>query len=109
MGDGTVGFHISEFDTAVRYGLPLLAVIGNDARWNAEYQIQMRDYGPDRLIGCELQATDYDSVARAFGGHGKRITQATQMNSALEQARSSGLPALLNVMIEGLPAPQIRY
>ncbi len=109
MGDGTVGFHISEFDTAVRYGLPLLAVIGNDARWNAEYQIQMRDYGPDRLIGCELQATDYDAVARAFGGHGERITQATQMNSALEQARSSGLPALLNVMIEGLPAPQIRY
>lgn len=109
MGDGTVGFHISEFDTAVRYGLPLLAVIGNDARWNAEYQIQMRDYGPDRLIGCELQATDYGAVARAFGGHGERITQATQMNSALEQARSSGLPALLNVMIEGLPAPQIRY
>ena len=54
MGDGTFGFHCAEIDTAVRYGLPFLAVVGNDARWNAEYQIQLRDYGRDRLIGCEL-------------------------------------------------------
>lgn len=38
---------------AVRYGLSFLVVVGNDARWNAEYQIQLRDDGPERLIGCE--------------------------------------------------------
>jgi acetolactate synthase I/II/III large subunit len=42
LGDGTFGFHMSEIDTAVRYGLNYLAVIGNDATWNAEYQIQLR-------------------------------------------------------------------
>ena len=31
MGDGTFGFHMAEFDTAVRYGLPFVAVVGNDA------------------------------------------------------------------------------
>ncbi len=54
LGDGTIGFHIAEFETAVRRGLPFVAVLGNDARWNAESQIQRRDYGANRMHGCEL-------------------------------------------------------
>ena len=72
-GDGAFGFHVSEIDTALRYNLPFVAVVGNDARWNAEYQIQLREYGPDRLIGCELLQTRYDLVARAFGGMGSLL------------------------------------
>ena len=108
MGDGTVGFHIAEYDTAMRYGLPFLSVIGNDARWNAEYQIQLRDYGADRLVGCELRAMRYDAVAQAFGGHGELVTDPQAMAAAAQRAQASGLPACLNVMIEGVPAPQIK-
>ena len=108
MGDGTVGFHIAEFDTAVRYGLGFVAAIGNDARWNAEYQIQLRDYGADRLVGCDLRETRYDAVAQAFGGHGELVTEAASMAAAAERARASGLPACVNVMIEGVAAPVIR-
>lgn len=108
MGDGTVGFHIAEFDTAVRYGLGFVAAIGNDARWNAEYQIQLRDYGAERLIGCELHETRYDTVAQAFGGHGELVTAPEAVAMAAERARASGLPACLNVMIEGVAAPVIR-
>jgi acetolactate synthase-1/2/3 large subunit len=108
MGDGTVGFHIAEFDTAVRYGLDFVAVVGNDARWNAEYQIQLRDYGASRLIGCELQPSRYDAVAVAFGGHGEQVSSAGAMAQALQRARDSRLPACLNVMIEGLPAPTMQ-
>ncbi len=108
MGDGTVGFHISEFDTAMRYGLPFVSVIGNDARWNAEYQIQLRDYGADRLVGCELRPMRYDAVAQAFGGYGELVTEPQAMAAAVQRAQASGLPACLNVMIEGVPAPQIK-
>ncbi|MEO7056051.1 MAG: thiamine pyrophosphate-binding protein [Caldimonas sp.] len=108
MGDGTVGFHIAEFDTAVRYGLGFVAAIGNDARWNAEYQIQLRDYAAGRLIGCELRETRYDAVAQAFGGHGELVTAPGEMLAAASRARASGLPACLNVMIEGVAAPVIR-
>jgi acetolactate synthase-1/2/3 large subunit len=45
LGDGTFGFHMAEIDTAVRYALPFVVVVGNDARWNAEHQIQLRRYG----------------------------------------------------------------
>jgi acetolactate synthase-1/2/3 large subunit len=108
MGDGTVGFHIAEFDTAIRHRLPFVAVVGNDARWNAEYQIQLRDYGPKRLIGCELRPTRYDAVAQAFGAHGELVTEADALPDAARRAIASGKPACLNVMIEGLPAPQIQ-
>jgi acetolactate synthase-1/2/3 large subunit len=54
LGDGTIGFHVSEFETAVRRRLPFVAVLGNDACWNAERQIQLREYGPARMHGCEL-------------------------------------------------------
>ncbi len=105
LGDGTFGFHAAEMDTAVRYGLPLVAVVGNDARWNAEYQIQLRDYGAQRLGGCELLPTRYDQVTAGFGGHGEQVTDSAEMASAARRAVQSGLPACLNVMIEGLAAP----
>lgn len=108
MGDGTVGFHIAEFDTAVRYALPFVCVVGNDARWNAEYQIQLRDYGPERLLGCELLPSRYDAVAQAFGAHGEWVSDATALAAAVHRAAASGLPACVNVMIEGVPAPQIK-
>ena len=108
MGDGTFGFHPAEIDTAVRYGTPFLAVVGNDARWNAEYQIQLRDYGRDRLVGCELRPTRYDQVAIAFGGHGENAASAGEVLAAAKRALASGKPAVLNVAIEGAPAPTFK-
>ena len=105
MGDGTFGFHPAEIDTAVRYGLPFVCIVGNDARWNAEYQIQLRDYGPNRVGGCELLATRYDRVAEGFGGHGELVTRADEVVPAVRRAVASGLPACINVMLEGQPAP----
>jgi acetolactate synthase-1/2/3 large subunit len=108
MGDGTFGFHPAEIDTAVRYGLPFVVVVGNDARWNAEYQIQVRDYGPDRVFATELLPARYDKVAEAFGGYGELVTDPREVLPAAKRALASGLPAVLNVMIEGLAAPNIR-
>jgi acetolactate synthase-1/2/3 large subunit len=105
MGDGTAGFHLTEFDTAVRYNLPFIGIIGNDARWNAEYQIQMRDFGPDRMIGCELAPTRYDLAVAGLGGHGEYVTMPEQLPGALSRALASGLPACINIEIEGLAAP----
>jgi acetolactate synthase-1/2/3 large subunit len=108
MGDGTVGFHIAEFDTAVRCGAAFVAVVGNDARWNAEYQIQLREYGAARAIGCELAPTRYDQVAAAFGAHGELVDSPQALPGAVQRALDSGRPACINVMIEGLAAPSVK-
>jgi len=108
LGDGTFGFHMAEFETAVRRGLPFVAVVGTDARWNAEYNLQVRDYGRDRAVGCELSAPRYDLVAVALGGHGELVEHADDMTGAIERALASGKPACINVMIESIPSPVVR-
>ena len=105
MGDGTVGFHFAEFETAHRYGTDFTAVIAHDSRWNAEYQIQLRDYGIERLNECELDPTRYDLAAAGFGCHGEHVTDPADLDAALKRADESGLPACVVAKIEGLPAP----
>ncbi len=107
MGDGTFGFHMAEFETALRHNLPFVAIIGNDARWNAEYQIQKRDFGPHRTFGCELlPGTRYDAAVAALGGHGELVTSAAEIEPALDRAFASQQPACVNILIDGLPAPK---
>lgn len=109
MGDGAFGFHLTEFDTALRYGLPMVVVVGNDATWNAEHQIQLRSYGADRAHGCELLPTRYDEAVRALGGHGEFVERADDLAPALERALASGKPACVNVMIQRVAAPVVRF
>ena len=111
MGDGTFGFHMSEFDTAVRHKLPFVAILGNDACWNAESQIQKRDYGADRMHGCDLLPTRYDQVVVALGGHGELVEKFDQLLPAVERAlkaAANGKPACVNIMAESIAAPVIR-
>lgn len=108
LGDGTFGFHMSEFETAVRRGLPFVAVVGTDARWNAEHNLQIRDYGADRAHGCELLPARYDLVVAALGGHGELVEHPDQLAPAFERALASGKPACVNVMTESIAAPTLR-
>lgn len=107
LGDGTFGFHAAEFDTAVRAKLPFVAVVGNDARWNAEHQIQLKAYGAQRTVGCELLPTRYDQVVTAFGGHGEHVARAADLPAALGRAVAAQRPACVNVALEGLAAPTL--
>ncbi len=107
LGDGTFGFHMAEFDTAVRHKIALVAIVGNDACWNAEYQIQRNTYGAARAFGCELLPSRYDDVAAALGGHGELVRTGPELAAALTRALASGKPACVNVMLERLAAPNI--
>jgi acetolactate synthase-1/2/3 large subunit len=108
LGDGTVGFHLAEFETAVRRKLPFVAVLGNDALWNAESQIQLREYGRERMHGCDLTPARYDLAVAALGGHGEYVERAEDLPGALERSLASGKPSCINVMIESIAAPVIR-
>ncbi|HEB90753.1 MAG TPA: acetolactate synthase [Deltaproteobacteria bacterium] len=98
-GDGSFGFNGFEFDTAVRFGLPIIGVVGNDAAWGQMMRPQGAMYGWDRLEGVLLNRTRYDKVVEALGGHGEHVTEPDQLRPAFERAAASGLPALINVEI----------
>jgi acetolactate synthase-1/2/3 large subunit len=108
LGDGTFGFHAAELETAVRCGLAFVAVVGNDACWNAEHQIQLRSYGAARAHGLDLLPARYDRVAEGFGAHGEYVERPAELAPALQRAASAGRAACVNVMIERLAAPVFR-
>ncbi len=105
MGDGTFGFHMSEIETAVRLDLPYVAIVGTDCRWNPQHNLQARDYGPNRIHGCELNPTRHELVATTLGGHGELVEAASDLTGAIERSLASGKPAVVNVMIESIPSP----
>jgi len=107
LGDGSAGFYLAEFETAARCGAPFVAVLGNDARWNAEHLIQLRSYGSARAIGCEMQPTRYDLAVAALGGHGEHVSRAAEVGAAIERALAAGKPACVNVEIAPLAAPML--
>ncbi|MCY4314829.1 MAG: thiamine pyrophosphate-binding protein [Roseovarius sp.] len=104
-GDGAIGFHLAEFETAVREELPFISVIGNDRCWHAEHELQRRKYGKSRLHSCKLSGARYDKAAKALGGFGIHVTCMGELADAIDSARKSRLPSCINVEIEGLPAP----
>jgi len=108
MGDGTFGFHMAEIETAVRRQLPVIVIIGNDARWNAESELQRRYYGENRMHGCDLLPARYDLLATALGGHGEFVDAIDQLPGAIARAVSSGKPAVINIMTQSISAPALR-
>lgn len=104
-GDGSLGFYIAELDTAVRHNLPIVVIVGNDAGWGLERELQ----GRDRTVGCELRATRYDIVMQGFGGEGENITSPDEVGPAVERAFKSRRPYLLNVNIRGVRSPFTRW
>jgi acetolactate synthase-1/2/3 large subunit len=98
-GDGSFGLNGFEFDTAVRFGLPIIGIVGNDGAWGQMMRPQGSIYGWDRLAGTLLNYTRYDKVVEALGGHGEFCERPEEIRPALERAAASGKPACVNVVI----------
>ncbi len=103
-GDGAFGFQAMEFDTAVRHNLPIVTVLGNDAAWGIDRQIQIGLYG--RPVATDLLQTRYDRVVEGLGGHGENVEHPEELAPALERAFASGRPALVNVVVQRAISPR---
>jgi thiamine pyrophosphate-dependent acetolactate synthase large subunit-like protein len=97
-GDGSVGFTLSEFDSFVRHGLPVIAVVGNDAGWTQIARDQVLLLEDD--VGTVLARSDYHRVAEGFGAKGILVEQPGQLPLALREAKAAaraGTPVLVNL------------
>lgn len=97
-GDGAFGFNAMELDTAVRHGLDIVVLLGNDAAWGIDKNIQLGLYG--KAVVTDLAPTRYDLVAQGLGAHGELVERPEQLASALERALAAGKPALLNIAVQ---------
>jgi acetolactate synthase-1/2/3 large subunit len=100
FGDGALGYSLVEFDTFVRHGLGVIAVVGNDAAWSQIARDQVEILGDD--VGTVLARTSYHTVAEGFGAAGLVAETTAEVPAVLERARelaASGRPVLVNALL----------
>ena len=101
FGDGACGYGLAEFDTFVRHGIPVIALVGNDAGWTQIAREQVKMLHDD--VATVLARTHYHEVAAGFGARGILVKTMAEMPSALAHARrlaASGVPVLVNVWLD---------
>jgi acetolactate synthase-1/2/3 large subunit len=98
-GDGAFGLNGFEYDTAVRFELPIVGIVGVDAAWGQMARPQAAVFGVNRLVATKLNYTRYDKIVEAMGGHGEYCERPEEIGPALERAFASGKPALVNVVM----------
>jgi acetolactate synthase-1/2/3 large subunit len=97
-GDGAFGFNAMELDTAVRHGLEVVVLLGNDAAWGIDKNIQLGLYG--KAVVTDLAPLRYDLVAQGLGAYGELVERPEQLAPALGRALAAGRPALLNIRVQ---------
>ena len=100
QGDGSFGFNGMDFETALRFKLPMVAVVGNDASWGQIRLPQVQLFGAEKSPATLLAPTRYDKVVEALGGYGEHVTEPGQIRPALERAVASGTVACVNVVLD---------
>ena len=101
FGDGAFSLTGWDFETMVRFDLPFIGVVGNNSYMNQIRYGQIQKYGEERGdVGNKLGDVRYDEFAKMLGGYGEEVRDPKDIRPALERARESGKPALINVWID---------
>ena len=109
LGDGAMGFHVQELETAVRNDLPVIYLVLCDKQWGMVKLTQSIGLGMLRpVIGTEQQGTinadfeeiAFDKVAEAMGCHGERVSDPGELEAALQRCVDSGKPAVVHVDVD---------
>jgi acetolactate synthase-1/2/3 large subunit len=100
LGDGAFGLNGFDYDTLVRFSLPAVLVVGNDAAWGEVRIPQVGIYGAEGEVATRLAPSRYDRLCEVFGGHGEHVERPEELAPALERALASGQPAIVNVALD---------
>jgi len=104
FGDGAFAMTGWDFETCVRFRLPFLGIVGNNAAMNQIRCGQIMKYGRERGdVGNRLGNVPFDRFAEMLGGHGEDVREPAQIRPALERAREAvagGVPALVNIWVD---------
>jgi thiamine pyrophosphate-dependent acetolactate synthase large subunit-like protein len=99
-GDGAFGLNGMEMETAVRFGLPLTCIVGNDGGWGQIRNPQLSFFGEERAVATSLPTTRFDLMVEALGGHGVLVREPKDIAPALERALASDGVWCLNVLLD---------
>ncbi|HVN41776.1 MAG TPA: thiamine pyrophosphate-binding protein [Steroidobacteraceae bacterium] len=111
IGDGAMGFHPQEIETAVRNGLRAVYLVLCDKQWgmvkmNQQFALRpiktliKKSLGPEETIKADLGEIRFDLLAQAMGAHGARVADPRELRPAIERAIACGGPAVIHVDVD---------
>ncbi|MGH0037211.1 MAG: thiamine pyrophosphate-binding protein [Myxococcota bacterium] len=111
LGDGAMGMHLQEVETAVRNELPVVFLVLCDRQWGMVKFSQSMALDPDTMaaervlppganLNTDLGEIRFDELARSMGAHGERVSRARDLRPALERCVASGLPSVVHVDVD---------
>ncbi len=111
IGDGAMGFHPQEIETAVRHRLPVIYLVLCDRQWgmvkmNQQFMLKplktllMKSLGPDETIKADLGEIEFDRLAQSMGAHGERVSDPRLLEAAIERAVAAGTCAVIHVDVD---------
>jgi len=111
IGDGAMGFHLQEIETAVRNDLQVIWIVFCDRQWgmvkiNQSFMLKpiktlvFKKLDPSETVNTDLHETRFDDIARAMGAHGERVADVANLEGAIRRALASGKPAVIHVDVD---------
>jgi acetolactate synthase-1/2/3 large subunit len=111
LGDGAMGMHLQEIETAVRNELPIIFLVLCDRQWgmvkfsqsmalDPSAMTAQRVLPPEANLNTDLGEIRFDEVARAMGAHGERVPRAKDLRPALERCVASGRSSVVHVDVD---------
>lgn len=111
LGDGALGMHPQEIETAVRNRLPVVFLVLCDRQWGMVKFSQSMALDPETMarerslpegatLNTDFAEIRFHELARSMGAHGERVSRARDLRPALERCLASGGPAVVHVDVD---------
>ncbi len=111
IGDGAMGFHPQEIETAIRNNLNVIFLVVADKQWGMVKLTQSMALKPAKMmlkkildpketINTELSEIKWDKMAQAMGAHGERVSSPEELKSALTRSLTKGICSIIHVDVD---------
>lgn len=111
IGDGAMGMHPQEIETAVRHKLDVIYIVLCDKQWgmvkmNQSFNLRplktlaLGSLAPEETIGTDLGEIEFDKLAKAMGAHGERVASPDALEAAIRRSQAVGGPAVIHVDVD---------
>lgn len=123
IGDGAMGFHPQEIETAVRNNLQIIFLVMCDKQWgmvkmNQQFALKpvktliKKSLSPEETINADLGVIQFDQLAESMGAHGEHVNDPKDVKAAIERSLETGRCSVIHVDVDPVKhmwAPGLKY
>ncbi len=113
LGDGAMGFHMQEVETAIRNNLNVIYIVVCDKQWGMVKMSQQITFKPiktvlkksldeNETINADLGEIAFDKLGKSMGAHGERVSTAKEFEVALKQCIVKKMCCVIHVDVDAV-------